>query len=404
MDLIKIVCVNLDRRFDRLKKFVVEMDKNNIQEYDRFSAIDGYRLVMSDYLKKIFDGNKFNWRPGVMGCALSHYFIWKDLCYSNYKYFMVLEDDITLAYNFTKYFDIVKQKINSCVYPFIYMGYSMDPKLENHVLNVPELIISTIINRNILWGGTFGYIIHRDLAKQFVNEIETHGIKEPIDAFIMRQQGLHEIVPQLVKSPVMVAYLDSDTDIQFDVLNMFDNYIFIRSLDVIGCDIKGVGRQSIDKLIAIANETENCVAFNSYGYLKNEIVAPKDLQPIQGNSLKTDGIYIKIIKTEDYDFYPCMDSVGNNIKSVGKLSLDELKQLAESDNKCVAFNTNGELKFAISNPKDFILIDNKKYKDISKNEGLYVKKNGLKISLDENNKVVFTNVNHCINNYDFLYK
>jgi GR25 family glycosyltransferase involved in LPS biosynthesis len=417
MDLLKIKFVNMEKRFDRLKSFVLEMHNHGIEDYERFNAIDGSKLVLSNHdninndIKKLFSNNKFEWRGGIMGCTLSHYLLWRELIISNYKYYLVLEDDVVLAHDFKNILEKIKDIISNCDYPFVYLGYSTDPKLENNVVNLPNLVFSTLINKSVMWGGTFAYIIHRDTAKKFVYEIETNGVVDPIDVFIMGHGGLHESIPQLAKSPVMTIYNETDSDIQYDILNMFDNFVFIRGVDSIGCDIKGVGRLPLKNLIIVANETENCVAFNSYGYLKYEIVSPKEFVKPQGNPQKKDGIYIKIVKLEDYDFYPCLDSEGYNMDKYLDINLvnlenlekdlDKLKELAKSDMNCIAFNTLGQLKYAITNPKDFVLISGKKYSDIDKSEGLYVKKTGLEVVVNEDKSVVIKSVGNY--NYNYFY-
>lgn len=52
----------------------------------------------------------------------------------------------------------------------------------------------------------------------------------------------------------------------------------------------------------------------------------------------------------DYTFYEGLDSGGNDIKCIGKNSLDKLIQTANSTLDCVAFNTLGYLKYSITLP------------------------------------------------------
>jgi GR25 family glycosyltransferase involved in LPS biosynthesis len=378
----------MDRRPDRLKSFIQEMAKHNITGYERFSAVDGNKLLPNDDLKRLFSNNTFGWRKGIMGCILSHYLMWKELVNSDYTYYLVLEDDIILSNNFDQSLDLIKSMITSCTYPFIYLGYSYDPKLERNICIGPNLVISTLINQSVMWGGTFAYIIHRDTALKFVTEIETNGIKDPIDVFIMGHTGLHETIPQLVKSPVMVVYTDTDSDIQYDLVNMFDNYFFVKYMDSIGGDIEGVGRRSLEELIKIADDNPSCVAFNSYGYLKDEITAPKDFVRLQGAPMSKDGVFVKMVKTDEYDFYPSLNSEGGTISKLDTNSIDVIKQIAAANNNCVAFNTLGELKSKVSDPKDFVLL-NPKSGMVTANvkAGLYVKKIGIKVHISVTGEV-----------------
>lgn len=48
-----------------------------------------------------------------------------------------------------------------------------------------------------------------------------------------------------------------------------------------------------------------------------------------------------------YNFYPILDSIGCDLKCYTQKSLDELKELAEQDPYCLAFNTLGWLKYRV---------------------------------------------------------
>ena len=48
-----------------------------------------------------FEKNEFNYRKGVIGCALSHYNLWKMLLNDfNNNYYCIFEDDIIFIDNF----------------------------------------------------------------------------------------------------------------------------------------------------------------------------------------------------------------------------------------------------------------------------------------------------------------
>ena len=51
----KVYCVNLDRRTDRLENFQKQVDKYNLGDYTRISAVDGLFLNLLD-LKRFFYG------------------------------------------------------------------------------------------------------------------------------------------------------------------------------------------------------------------------------------------------------------------------------------------------------------------------------------------------------------
>ena len=74
---------------------------------------------------------------------------------------------------------------------------------------------------------------------------------------------------------------------------MDNKFVFFPSLDFIGHDsnINGVGK-SLDKLFEIANSTDEIVAFNTYGYLKDSIGILKSIRGMGSNNKKY-GIYVK---------------------------------------------------------------------------------------------------------------
>lgn len=302
-NLIKIKVINLERRFDRLKTFIIEMDKHDVKDdYEKYNAVDGKYLSLDEETRKMFTYNKFNWRKGVIGCALSHYNIWKELIESDFKYYLILEDDIKLTENFNKNYTIIKRMIKMCNYPLIYLGYTTDPsKKVNIQLPTTNPVISTLINKKEIWGGTFAYIIHRDMAQKFIDKIDKRGIRDPIDVFMMSGSGLHETIPRLITSPVMTSFNNADSDIQYDTKNVsnetfmssiLEKYDFYPKLDSPGNDIKCLGRINIKELVKIADLWNDCIAFNTYGCFKNKIIDTSKLIALPMATNK-DGLFVK---------------------------------------------------------------------------------------------------------------
>ena len=74
----------------------------------------------------------------------------------------------------------------------------------------------------------------------------------------------------------------------------------------------------------------------------------------------------------DFIFLKGLDSLNNDIKCVGKKSIDELKDICNNDPKCIGFNTLGFMKSKIN-------LDNlqpSKY-FFDNNDGLYIDLNKL---------------------------
>ena len=86
--------INLDRREDRMTRFYENHD-GWTSGVSRYSAVDGRELELTPSLTRLFQNNDFLWKKAIMGCALSHLGIWKQLADDKYcDSYLVLEDDV----------------------------------------------------------------------------------------------------------------------------------------------------------------------------------------------------------------------------------------------------------------------------------------------------------------------
>lgn len=95
------VVINLDRRIDRFEKFKNRCPIKNVQ---RFSAFDGKNLDKYDnpFIKNCLNMNK-SYNPSVLGCALSHFFLWSEIAKMPEKSrVMIMEDDVDFCEDFNK--------------------------------------------------------------------------------------------------------------------------------------------------------------------------------------------------------------------------------------------------------------------------------------------------------------
>jgi len=323
MNKIPIKVINLERRPDRLKKFEDEMHKHGITEYSRFDAIDGTKLEVDQRIVKMFMNNNFGWRRCVMGVALSHIELWRELVQSSHNYYLIFEDDITLIDNFQKYFEILSVYINEAVYPFIFLGYHTDsdelkkPSFYSKLSD--NLLVYPLHKKGHIWGGLFGYIIHRNFAKKLLNDIGKNGIVEPIDTFVLEKSNLFTTYPTMVESEFMTFTNLVDSDIQYDLLSIFDEYEFFSQKDSSGGDIKCVYVKTFDEIVKICDNNPNCIGFNTYGYLKKSICHPDDFTDLPDCNSKSHGLYIKRSYLEKIG-YISRDGMGQ-IDKIGDLDM-----------------------------------------------------------------------------------
>ena len=293
--------INLVRRTDRKEAIEILFDKEGITDYEFYEAIDGKELIVTDEITKLFLGNDFGSRKGVIGCALSHYNLWKQLIEdATNDYYVIFEDDITLSTNFkTQYEALLSEFTKSIQDNILFLGYSVRDEHKKLQTTNADKIISPL-NLSIYIGGTFAYIISKSSAKSILDYIKVNGIKHGIDYLmkIVPTVTYYTAQPNLVFSEWVNSTNSSvDTDIQKDWSSLRlsntvnkDDWTFYKGLDCGGYDLKHVGKKSFDELVAIANTTSRCVAFNTLGFMKSNVKYPLIVSPYFTSE---DGIYIK---------------------------------------------------------------------------------------------------------------
>jgi GR25 family glycosyltransferase involved in LPS biosynthesis len=189
-----------------------------------------------------------------------------------------------------------------------------------------------------------------------------------------------------------------------------DEFEFYYHMDSIGYDTFYSGIKSIDELKIICKKYKRCVAFNSLGYLKFNITNKNEFKNLPIYNNETDGLYVYIkrynkllnqinrkkrIEYDNYTFYPDKDSPDNDIKFISPVSIDVLKELADSDPNCAGFNTIGFLKHKIVRESNF-----KNLNTNTLSEGLYVKNARFRVKLLCN----WTNSKEVCNEWNHMSK
>ena len=291
----KIKIINLDRRSDRWEKIRQEFISKGYNESDieRFNAVDGQTLTSTPELTAMFKNNTFKSRKGVMGCYLSHFNLWKELANSTDEYYLICEDDIILETNFKRYLDQIYPECLEKKYNAVLFGYTTDKEYVRHFYEHGEdrIYIMPLRRQEFLWGGAFCYLLHRNYAIQLVNKIETDGAKEPIDIELVKD-NIHISAPSIVSTEFMTSFKEVDSDIQYDLTSVDDNYEFYRMKDSFGHDIRHVANKTVAELKKICDEDPTCVGFNTLGYMKHQIVHPDNFINYNYTN-KGGGLYIR---------------------------------------------------------------------------------------------------------------
>jgi GR25 family glycosyltransferase involved in LPS biosynthesis len=108
----KVFLVNLDKRVDRLENFQNQVDRYDLGEYKRVSAVDGTTINVSKYTNKL--------RPGELGLLLTNLSIIKEAKQNKYETILIVEDDCNFSEEIKKideYFSVLPSD-----WDMLYMG------------------------------------------------------------------------------------------------------------------------------------------------------------------------------------------------------------------------------------------------------------------------------------------
>ena len=163
----KIIIINLAIHLDRKNDIIQKMNNISIKNYTFFNAIDGNHLENYNFVFKPIPKWKspFKNRPitvGEIGCALSHYSIWKYIVDNNIDKVLILEDDV----EFTENFIDIYNKIQDVNIDLLYIGrnpLNIELNLgdENEINN---LMVKAKTSYN-----AHSYIITYECAKKLIN-------------------------------------------------------------------------------------------------------------------------------------------------------------------------------------------------------------------------------------------
>lgn len=219
---IKTYVLNLDRRPDRWNTFCKQTEPKCLK-YERFSAVDGAKLVPTEQLQRIFDGNDYNMRHGMVGCAMSHIKLWIELINSSYDAFCIMEDDLTFVPDFkTKFLHIYKALPNN--WDICYLGhhvwkqYRNDSFYDKNILPIIEKW-NTPTSLKYSMGGTGGYLISKKGAERMLEFINKYGMTNGIDTVQQKAADVLDIYyckPHLIYTDCCTPENKVDTDIQND--------------------------------------------------------------------------------------------------------------------------------------------------------------------------------------------
>lgn len=174
--------INLKSSKDRWSHITKEFNKFNITNYKRFNARDGTKNMFSEWEMDLFKNFRFKKQKGVIGCALSHFYLWKKIVDENISECIICEDDISLKPNFIynlNYFMNIKKD-----YELVFLYHNMKNKEYKKSKN---FTIKPFTRFKYYECGAVIYYITNKAATHLYNTAINRGITRQADWYIYEQ-------------------------------------------------------------------------------------------------------------------------------------------------------------------------------------------------------------------------
>jgi GR25 family glycosyltransferase involved in LPS biosynthesis len=217
----KTFVINLENRKDRWQKFL--KNKENLKEinFERFNAINGNSLIPTEQLQRIFDNNDYNMRAGMVGCAMSHIYLYIQLVKSKQKYYLILEDDIELCKNFKTKLDYILKNIDKN-WDICYLTHHIKKQFITERTFSSEEFPKVTRKKaqeslKFSYGGTAGYLISKKGARLLLEYINKYGMTNGIDTVQQKSADILNVYytdVHLIKTECYIFDKNADTDIQ----------------------------------------------------------------------------------------------------------------------------------------------------------------------------------------------
>jgi len=236
----KAFVINLDRRSDRYELF----KKNHPLMHlcvSRISATDGKKIQLTPDIVHLFHRNQFKWMKGVMGCALSHFNLWKQLAESSDSEYLIFEDDVKCATDFLEKFGDIMQHIPKDA-DLLYLGGVLPYNLDAYKTCVEPVnkYIGKIkenphcgTNNSFFHFCTYSYVLTNKGAKKLISLLNKIGITHAIDMMLgkfVNVMTIYSSLPLITESTQFddKEYINSDM-IDISKTNKFDSDICNQS-------------------------------------------------------------------------------------------------------------------------------------------------------------------------------
>jgi glycosyl transferase family 25 len=167
----KIFIINLDKDIERLNNSYKQLNKYNITNYERYSAIyaaKANKYELNTYTTTI---GKIIASKTMIGCGISHINIWKKIVKEKINTSLIVEDDFILVDDFLNKFNRIINKAPE-KYDILFLTSG---QLHNKDLKFRD--INEYFYKQIFISQTVGYIITLEGAEKilkYINKVSYH--------------------------------------------------------------------------------------------------------------------------------------------------------------------------------------------------------------------------------------
>ena len=201
----KIFIINLDEDIDRLTNSYNQLNHYNINNYERYPAINGRKANKYELNTYTTNIGKIIASRTMIGCGISHINIWKKIVKEKINKSLIVEDDFIFVDDFLNKFNNIFDNNENNDYEMLFLSSA---QLHNKYFKIRN--INEYLYKQLFISQTVGYIITLEGAEKilkYINKVSYH-----IDIEICIISLITDLNIISVKEPLIYQTLDSSNN------------------------------------------------------------------------------------------------------------------------------------------------------------------------------------------------
>jgi len=254
-------------------------------------------LTPNHKIHRLFQHNDYNYRKGIVGCALSHIFMWYELVNSsNLNGMLICEDDAELSPNFTnKFIHLLTSTPDAGI---IFLGHHPYPaykKTSDYDRSIFPIAEKWSKEKSITesMGGTTAYYISKTAAGSLLDWIDDNSVKHGIDWVMFEAE-----IPQGVYySRPFIAFADcvqSNGTVDSDIQKVYDGCGYKDMKELLADELSYWGETGVvNKFSNMPCNEDSCSKITCYSGdpVKKDILSGKALWISSPSLLRNIALY-----------------------------------------------------------------------------------------------------------------